>query len=94
MTEFGERRLDLLVGRKVLLGGVAQAAVDAGQFSRCRLVLTFAQAFVDVARDLGQFVLRISGSGIDAFEGLGQALGTHGLIIAVFRWVGKAQRAR
>jgi len=88
-AKLGKSRVDLFLARKAAGVGVAQATIDAGEFGRRRLVLAFGEALVDVSRDLGQLILRVGRPGFDAFEGLGQALGFHGIIIVVFGGVGK-----
>ncbi len=90
-AKLGKSRVDLFIGREATLGGVAQPAIDAGKLGRCRLVVAFAQTFVDVARDFGQLVLRMGGPCFDTFQDLGQALGFHVCIIVGF--VGWAKRS-
>jgi len=83
-AKLGESRLDLLTGCEAAVGGGPQTAIDAGELRGRRLVLALAEALVDIARDLGQFILRMSGPRIDALHHLGQQLGFHNCILHFF----------
>src|SRR5208282_844594 len=82
VAELGERSIYLLVGGKAAFGRRLQTAVNPGQFRLARFIVAVAEVFLDIARDLGKLVLRLSGPAFDAFEDFSELFGFHGGSIA------------
>jgi len=76
-AELGKYRLNLRLSCKASLIGVAQAAIDAGQFRFGRLIIAAVKTLLDIARNLGQFVLSVGGPAFDTLKNFSKLLGFH-----------------
>jgi hypothetical protein len=77
-AEFCEGGFDLLRRREAAFRGVAQPAIDAGEFFRRRLIVATLKSGVEFEREVGKFILRLGRSRLDALQNLGQFFGFHG----------------